>query len=469
MKTVDAGLVLADYICESKYEDLPLEVVGKTKESILDTLGIMIGGTGTDRRCGDIVQMVKEGGGKAESSILVFGGKVPSFMAAFANGTMTHILNYADVLPGHALHPTPVTLPAALAAAERMGNVTGKEFIVAVAMGVDLSVRMALAVKQSESSYAYDWHMTPVVGTFSSAAAAAKLLRLNKGQLADALGHALLQAAGTIQMNWSGDVGICYFRDCFPAKAGMLSALLAERGITGIRDCLESTAGFYNLYFKGKCKRSFLVDNLGKDFGASYISFKPFPVSGAVSSYIAAALDYVRENEVNPGEIEQITVFYYDDYSKTLCEPIEYKRKPPDYMAASLSVPFVVANAIVKKQVGIDSFSAEGIKDPQVLELTAKVKTEYAPQFRNIQAMEGARPGIISIMTKKGRATTKKVDFAYGHPKNPMNKNDLLAKFRDCVSHAARPISKENVEKAIDMVLRLEEIDDIRQLVTLLT
>ena len=469
MQDIDAALILSEYISESGYSNIPEQVISRTKESILDTLGIMIGGTGTDPRCRDIIELVKEAGGKEESSILVFGGKVPAFMAAFANGTMTHILNYADVLPGHALHPTPVTLPAALATAEMLGNITGKEFITAVAMGVELSIRMALAVKQSKAGYTYDWHMTPLVGTFSSAAAAGKLLKLDKNKLADTLGIALHQAAGTLQMNWSEDVGICYFHHCFPAKAGVLSALLARRGVTGIKDSFESRAGFYNVYFKGIYDRSFLVDNIGSEFGATYISYKPFPVSAAVSSYISAALEYVRENDVDPEDIVQITVFYYDNYSKTICEPIEYKRKPPDFMAASLSVPFVVAQAIANKKVTIDSFAPEALKDQRVLKLTEKTIAKYAPEFSEVRAIEGARPGVIAVTTKDGETKTRRVDFAPGHPKNPMAIGDLIAKFKDCVAHAARPIPEANVEKAIDMILKLEDVDNVNQLVNLLT
>lgn len=168
---------------------------------------------------------------------------MPAMMAAFANGAMNHVLNYDDIVTEAFVHPTSPTLAAALAVAERIGKVTGKEFITAVTLGIDLIIRMALAVVQSAEGFKYDWHPTPLFGTFSSTAVAGKLLGLNEDKLADALGIAFLQAAGSLQMDWSVGVGITYYRDAFPAKAGVLSALLAQRGITGIKDCLQSKAG----------------------------------------------------------------------------------------------------------------------------------------------------------------------------------------------------------------------------------
>ncbi|GAI10704.1 unnamed protein product, partial [marine sediment metagenome] len=107
-------------------------------------------------------------------------------------------------------------------------------------------------------------------------------------------------------------------------------------------------------------------------------------------------------------------------------------------MDASLSIPFIVATAIAKRRVNISSFIPESLNDPITLEVAQKVMTKFDPKL-NAPIPNGARPGVVTIKTKSGKSYSKRVDFPYGHPKNPMTTDDLLEKFRDCVSYAAKP------------------------------
>jgi len=470
MEGEDVALTFAKHIATVDYATIPKEVAESTKRSILDTLGVMVAGTGIEPGCRKVVELVKEAGGREESSILVFGGKVPAMMAAFANGAASHVLNYDDIAPASELHPTSPILPAALAVAERIGGVNGREFIAAVTLGIDLSARMGRAViRRDTEGHKSGWHETPLFGTFSSAAVAGKLLGLDKDKLADALGIAFFQAAGSIQMVESV-CGATYHRDAFPAKAGVLSALLAQRGISGIKDCLQSKNGLYNLYFKGDYDPSLLTDKLGGRFELLQMGnrLKPFPVCGTITTYVNATLDIVREYDIQPEDIVEIVVSVYNDWTRGLCEPLEKTRRPPDRMAASMSIPFSVATAAARRKLNIGSFTPEALKDPVTLAVAQRVKTEFDPEI--IASMPiAARPGTVAIKTKSGESYSKRVDFAYGHPKNPMTTDDLIEKFRDCTSYAAKPIPKKNIERAIELILNLEEVHDIGEVVQLFT
>ncbi|MFH1484464.1 MAG: MmgE/PrpD family protein, partial [Chloroflexota bacterium] len=135
--------VFAEYVAETDYDDIPIETVEITKRSILDTLGVAIAASGESSEIQALVELVKEAGGKEESAILGFGGRVPAWMAAFANGAMAHALDYDDVVDELGLHPSATTVPAALAIAERVGGVGGKELITAIAVGNDLISRLS--------------------------------------------------------------------------------------------------------------------------------------------------------------------------------------------------------------------------------------------------------------------------------------------------------------------------------------
>ena len=466
MEGKDAAFALAKNVVNISYDDIPEEVVESTKKSILDTLGVLVAGSGLEPSCRRVVELVKGAGGREESSILVFGDKVPAQMAAFANGAMVHALDYDDVIDDAVVHPTAATLPAALAIAEQVGKVGGKELITAVTLGNDLITRMSLAVTQSPqgAKHVAGWHMNTTFGAYSSAAAAGKLLGLDEDKMADALGIAFMHTGGSFQINYSDGVDITPLYDCFLSMAGVLSALMAQHGITGVKDCLQSKAGVYNLYFRGEYDPSYLTDKLGERFEGINMGFKLWPTCRCTHVYITATLDLIRKHSISPEDITEVIVTV-GDWGQNLCLPLEARRKPETGMFAGLSIPFTVAAAIAKGEVNIGTFTLESLKDPATLVVAQKVVPKYDPQFN----VPGIPPAIVEIKTKSGEAYSERVDFPYGHPKNPVTIDDLLKKFRDCVSYSAKPIPKEKSDKAIESILNLEEIDDVGQIIQLFT
>ncbi len=462
----DAAFSLAKNIVDIKYDDIPKEVVESTKKSILDTLGVLVAGSGFEPNCRRVVELVKEAGGKEESSILVFGGKVPAPMAAFANGAMVHVLDYDDTLDDAITHPTAVTLPAALAIAERVGKVNGKELITAVTLGIDLHIRMSLAITQGPQGAKLPiiWHMPTTFGVFSSAAAAGKLLGLDEDRMTDALGIAFMHTGGSHQINYSDGVGITPLYDCFLSQEGVLSALMAQRGINGVKDCLQSTAGVYNLYFRGEYDPSYLTDKLGERFEGINMGFKMYPACRCTHVYITATLDLIREHNISPEDITEVVVSV-GDWVKNFCEPLEARRKPETSMFANLSIPFTVAAAIAKGEVNIGTFTPEAIKDPAILAVAQKVVPKYDPQLN----VPGVPPAVIEIKTGSGEAYSKRLDYPRGHPKNPATMDELLKKFRDCMLYSAKPIPEKKVEQAIESILSLEKSEDISQIIQLFT
>ncbi len=301
-KKEDAAFTLARNVVATKYEDIPPEAVEVTKKCILDSLGIILAASGISEACKAVVAIVKEGGGKKESSILGFGGKVPSWMAAYANGSMAETLDYGDLVDEGRVHCSAPTLPAAFAMAERVGKVSGKDFITAAVLGIDLIARMSLAVCQSALGFEDDWFPCTVFGAFSSTAAAGKLLRLNDDQMVNAFGIAFNQASGSMEMSFQPDAQIRELYGAFPGMTGVLSALWAQRGIAGVRNCLESRAGLYNLHYKGHYDRNILLDDLGKRFEGTNISFKPWPACRGTHPAIDATLGILGEDGIRPDD-----------------------------------------------------------------------------------------------------------------------------------------------------------------------
>ncbi|MEN6412708.1 MAG: MmgE/PrpD family protein [Veillonellales bacterium] len=464
MKKQDVAIKIANHLAAITYEDLPKDIVDIAKKSILDTIGVMVGASGVAKSCQKVVAMIREDGGKRESSILGFGDKVPAMMAAFANGSMTKTLDYDDVVGEAFVHPTAVTLPAALAIAEKAGKVSGKEFITAMVLGMDLIIRLGLSVTKSSRGFKYDWHPTPLFGTFSSTAAAGKLLQLDAEAMSDALGIAFLQAAGSLQMVYSEGADIGVLANAFPGKAGVISAMMAKRGITGIKDCFESKAGFFNNYFQGGYDPSYLIEGLGKEYTLSMIGYKPWPTCRRAHTYIDAALQLVHTYHIDAADVAAVKIFYGDDFSKSLCEPLEQRRRPQTSFFANTSLPFAVAVAIAKKRAIVADFQPEFLQEQLVLEVANKVIPEYDVKLD--ENLSGGIPaGRVDILMREGQTYSTRVDVPYGHYNNPVTTEALIEKFRDCVSYSIKPISQSSIDKGIDLILNLEKLKDIQEMI----
>jgi 2-methylcitrate dehydratase PrpD len=136
---------------------------------------------------------------------------------------------------------------------------------------------------------------------------------------------------------------------------------------------------------------------------------------------------------------------------------------------AQYSLPFTIATAITKGNPRIEHFTDRGLKDPEILSISNKVGYRMDDAC-DLKYGTGHCPAKIEITLKDGRTLYgEQQGGRYGHPERPISKEDLTAKFRDCAGYAARPLSPETVEKAIAMVNRLEEVEDVAAIVRLVS
>lgn len=460
---MDTSHALAQNIIDTRYEDLPHEVIEVTKKSILDTIGVILAAsTLGESGVKQIIELVMEGGGKEESSILGFGGKAPSRMAAFANGAMAHQLDYDDCYEdGGVVHPGAAAVPAGLAIAERQGNITGKDFITAVAIGIDIVSRLSLPL--TRDGFEYAWSCPGTLGKYGATASVGKLLALNKSQIVSAFGIALNQATISHESAYTGGSDIRAISSGFCAEAGILSALLAQKGVIGDENSLDGKYGMYNICWLGDSDPAKVTAELGKTFLGVDVSFKPWPCCRNVQGFVEAALQLVKEHGLKPKDIVEI-IAVTGGKRKSYYESLDERRKPKTSVAAQFSLPFVLGVAIAKGDLLLEDFAKEGRNNPVVLDLAQKVTYRVDNQYKR----SGVEIGVVEIATKGGRKYRKEIPFAYGHPRNPIAKEDLFKKFKDCAKHSRRPLTGKRVEQVIDMLYHLEEVNDVREAVKLM-
>ncbi len=460
MREEDAAGKFARTVVNTSYEAIPKEAAEVTKKCILDTLGTIAAASSAGQGCKELVKLVKEGAGKRQSTIIAFGGKVPCWMAAFANGAMAHALDYDDHLVSAGIHPSCTTVPAAFAIAGRVGRVSGKDLITAVTLGNDMICRLGLAVRSRSEK----WMLSSPMGCFSAAAVAGKLLGLDEDRMISAFGIALSQGCGAREMAYGVGSELRGMYPAFPNKAGVLSALMAQNGIRGPRNSLESRGGFFQVFADGEYDRACLLADLGQRFEGAGMSFKPWPSCGRNHPYIEATLKIVAEQDLHPEDIAEITAFV-NRFAQQQCEPLEARRKPATSMDAKYSIPFVIATAVARRKVLIKDFTDKGIKDPLVLQIAQKVTARVDPQ---LFTEKGVSPGMVEIRTGDGKVFAKRIDVAYGHPANPISMESLIEKFRDCVSYSVKRLPEPNIDKVITMAKNLEDVEDVSQIVELL-
>ena len=412
------------------------------------------------------MELAKEVGGKKESTIIAYGDKVPCHMAAFVNAALTHGLNFGDIYEEYRVHPGPAVIPVAFAVAERVGKVSGKEFITAVTLGVDLLVRMArsIYVNATRDWAIYGWNPQQIFGYFSATAVAGKLLKLNEDQMVNAFGLAYSQTSGSMEeiVGIGTDKAIY---NSYPALAGVLSAFMAQRGIRGPRNSLEGKAGLFNVYFQGEYDSTSLTFELGKSFEGVTAGFYSFPCCAFNHTYIETALKMVDEYSIDPSKIEKVTLFIGPTEDFSLCQPLEIKRNPTTLSEAQMSLPYAIAVAMTEGKPRLKHFLRQSFENPEILRLANKVDFRVSQEFGSQIGTPMMRTAM-EVKLRDGRVlrSDRKV-VRYGHPQNPMSMEDHIEKFRDCVSYSVKPLPQKRVENLIKKLGNLEELKDISRII----
>lgn len=456
----DIAYLLADYVNNTNYESLPEDAIEVTKKDILDTLGTALAGS-TAEGVQMAVDLALEWAGKKESTIIGFGNKVPSMMAAFVNGTMSHARDYDDIHNKGIVHAGVTVIPASLAMAERIGSVSGKDFITAVALGIDITCRLGMACGLSPGTSG--WHNTSIFGIFGSTAACGKLLELDKEKMINAFGIAYSQCSGTVQCIEDKAL-VKRMQAGFPAKGAVISALLAEKGFTGSRDTFEGKRGLFKMYYK-KYDRDAVTSELGKTFEITNMSFKPYPACRLNHAGIDAALLLAKKYDIKPEEIESI-VIHHGENSFLCGVPKEGRLKPKTVVDAQFSLPYTVSRALLQRKVSLQDFTPQTVGDESVYQLAQKVKLHFIPELTSQKSCE---PTIVDIHLTGNRMYSERVDTPTGDPQNPMGWPILKAKFKDCASFAVKPLSEARTEELTQLLTELEKAKDLNNIVKLLS
>lgn len=450
----------AEMASKARFEDLSAAAVERTKRLVLDTLGVGIAGSATPE-AQKILSVVRSWGGTPDSSVLVFGDRLPAIHAALANSVLFHALDFDDTHDGAVIHGYVTNLSAALAIAQKRGNVTGRDLILALNLGLDLTYRLGLSIGSVPDFGNRDVHFirSAVCGAFGASLVASKLGGLSAELMQNALGIALSQLGGTRQVVVDSAM-TKRFQPGFMTAAGLLSTELSAAGVGGCRNVFDGQYGFFNLYWHGAYQRDELTRDLGRHFEGVGTSFKPYPCCRYTHGAIDAALEGIREHGISSSTVERVEVHVTTQkFFDVVSRPFALTDNPA--MDGQFSIPYTVASALLDGYVFLDSFDPGTVREPRRSALAKKVTVHRDLPVADPKVLG---PVAVDIFVPE-RVHRMGVHQFKGSPEVPLAWEDCIAKFKRCCSHAGGALSAARQDRLIDMVMNLEQVRQIDTLV----
>ncbi len=463
---------LARFALETRYEDLPQEVVHETKRVLMDSIGCVLGALTTDK--GKMyVALARRYGGNPEASLLGLTDKVSLSNAVMTNGELMFTLDFHNIMSG--AHDVPYTVPAILAAAES-AHATGKELILSTALGLEISSRLAKAVLR---------HFTPwgtqvrperpsgpqrngnAYSNFGAAAGAGRLLKLNEEKMMHALGLAGHMCKGLTYGRWGFSERRYMSKYGIPGFQGtgaVNAVLLAEMGYTGDTSVLDSENGF--AFFMGykDWHPELILEDIGKTWNFGFrLHYKPYPCCGVFHCALDCFDDIIEANNLQPAEIESIHAYLRAGmeglFGQKDLECISAAQFNPRYMFS------MVANRVKR---GPEWYETETMQNPEIHKFMDKVTWEMHPDYDKamredplsaLSKCEVVARGKKFVVERKHRRGTTGTEDA------PTDA-DIVKKFRH---NAMRILTLEKIERAVKVLESLEKVDTTGDLIRELT
>ena len=442
----------AEFSASISYEAIPPAVVEKTKELILDTVGISISSSRMDFGRA-VLEMVVRWGGARESSLVGSKTKIPSQNAAFANGVLGHGQDYDDTHTESVVHPSACLVPVALAMGERAGA-SGKEVLGALATGLEVMIRIGMPALNR--FHLRGFHTTSICGTFAAALVAAKLSGFDKKKMNDALGISGSFTSGLLECIPSGSsakrlhagwAGLC----------GIVAADLADKGYTGPETVFEGRLGVYNSFLRSEVlDLNAIFKDMGSEWEILNVRPKLYPCCHYLQSFLDCISALRKQTSFKPEEIARIECNVPAGAVNIVCEPWSSKIAPKTSYDGRFSLPFAVSLMTVRGKAGVEEFSEKYLSDPEIQELMTKVRYQVEPSFQ-VKDM----PGWVVVTFKNGGRMSHRIDRVRGDATNPITREELLEKFNQNTA-LLNPKKRKKIAK---WILALESQEKVSEAV----
>jgi 2-methylcitrate dehydratase PrpD len=448
---VTAADRFADHALDTKFTDLPGAAVERAKVFVLDSLGVGVAGSSVDG--GDGLMHVAAGWGAPTVPVWGRAARLSAPAAAFMNAWQMHNQEYDGLHEGAVVHAMATLLPAALGAAEMRGGASGAELITAVAVGVDIAAGLGLA-----SRAGFRFFRPGTAGGFGATAAAARLLGLDKPALKAAFAWQLAQASGTMQAHVEGSP-ILPAQLAFNARAALQSCELAGLGFAAPESVFEGPFGYLPL-FEGDAALEPVLESLGRGWRIAEFSHKPFPAGRATHGGIEGVMALQARHGFAAADVESVEISAPPLIVRLVGRP---PRPEAGASYTRLCMAWTVARVLINGKIDLADYRGDALMERATLELAHRVSvtTDGNPDPNALV------PQRVTVRLRGGAELVWSCEAMLANPARPLTIEQHLAKFRRCLDFAATPLAASTGARLIEMVDRLDALDDIRVLGTL--
>jgi 2-methylcitrate dehydratase len=446
---------MAQWSAALEFEYLSAEAIYQAKRFLLDSLGCALGGF-QQHDVTIALEVLDEIAGLGNATVIGTGKRIDPVSASLANALMIRCMDYNDIYwKQDPSHPSDI-FPAAIACCERARS-NGKELIVGLVLGHEFEMRMCEAAFPGIRERG--WHHATLTA-FVSPIVAGRALRLPWQQIQHAIGisasrHCTLGAVTAGKLTMMKNTV-----DPMATQSGVLAALLAEKGYSGPEHVIDGKEGLAHV-FGPDWKLHLLTDGLGGSWRITQCGMKAFPTEALTHTPISAVLDLVKSNDLHPDEVAKIQIRSLARAADILSDPSKYD--PQTKETADHSLPYVIAAAVVDRQVTPAQFTMPKIMDPKIREQLNKVEVVADPEIEKV--FPALQRVIVNIDATDGRTFSKQLDYPKGDPRNPLTDAEIEEKF-GALSEGVLSTSAQKRVK--DAVWNLEHVDSVSDLMALM-
>ena len=406
VKVPSTTRTVAEFAVGLRYEDLPAEVIAYAKQCILDSLGCGIFGAPTPW-AKSVARVVGKLGQKQGASAWGMKLRADPLGVALINGTAAQGYELDDCHDQSMSHYGAGVVPTVLAAAEGFGPYTGKEIILATVVGYELGTRIGNTV--SPHAFNRGFHPCGLTSTFAAAATMGKLLKLDVDQFVNALGLAGSQAAGLMASQYGAMAK--RFHSGKAAQNGMLAAMLAQEGLTGVRNVLEAPYGGFCSTYAEKYDLAYATDGLGKEFEMLHNGFKQY---SSLRQQPRLGRCAARHPRASTASRAQDVASVYIETTAMVKQHCGWPYVPSETITAQMNLPFTAAVTLLEGNAFIDQYTDDKLRDPTIMNLADRVEVVVAPDLDALGPHE-MRAVRVTVTTKSGEKFTEGDHYRSGH------------------------------------------------------
>ncbi len=449
----DAIRVFAEHVSRTGFEDLPEAAVRAARIFILDTIGVALAGT-NGPHVPELIEASAATMGDGPARCWGHRRRLSVPGAAMVNGYQIHNSEFDCVHEAAVVHPMTVCLAAVAAHADWAGGVSGRDLVTAVVLGVDVACHLGVA-----TTTGLRFFRPATAGIFAAAAGLGKVLGFDARRQTALFGHVYGQLCGTMQAHTEGSM-LLGLQIGFNARNAVIAADLARRGIPSIVNVLEGPFGYFGMIeLQGDLGR--VLGDIGKVWRIVEVAHKPFPSGRATHGMLDGFRELQAEHGFAAGEVEGAEARVPPLTHHLVGRPI-LDDMPANY--ARLCGSYVSACALLRGDLRVDDFSDERRHDPQTLALGRRIAV-VADGTKDPNALT---PVTVTVRLKGGGKLSRTIDTVYGNPAKPMSREAHLAKFHRNFRSALNPLPAENADRLVEMLDRIEHVEDVRRIGELL-